>query len=180
MHLTFGLGVWNQIHVQITDIIQELADTPAVSSLTVEVQLARHIERRGGKHAPSGLDVYKRQIQSRAQRIHIRPIETDAIMNAMVSRFGLSPDDAKHVAHLSSGSFIKAMEAISLGEENKFFLEQFKAMMRNSWARNVKGMKAMADVMAGIGRERQKNFLSYCQHLIRENFMYRFLSLIHI
>lgn len=97
-------------------------------------------------------------------------------MNAMISRFGLSPDDAKHVAHLSSGSFIKAMEAISLGEENKFFLEQFKAMMRNSWARNVKGMKAMADVMAGIGRERQKNFLSYCQHLIRENFMYRFQS----
>ena len=115
-------------------------------------------------------------IQSRAQRIHIRPIETDAIMNAMISRFGLSPDDAKHVAHLSSGSFIKAMEAISLGEENKFFLEQFKAMMRNSWARNVKGMKAMADVMAGIGRELQKNFLSYCQHLIRENFMYRFQS----
>lgn len=30
-------------------------------------------------------------IQSRAQRIHIRPIETDAIMNAMISRFGLSP-----------------------------------------------------------------------------------------
>ena len=142
-------------------------------------------------------------IQSRAQRIHIRPIETDAIMNAMVSRFGLSPDDAKHVAHLSSGSFIKAMEAISLANLARNvefglgdfsinlkdcykitfvvacllpFLEQFKAMMRNSWARNVKGMKAMADVMAGIGRERQKNFLSYCQHLIRENFMYRFQS----
>ena len=49
-------------------------------------------------------------------------------------------------------------------------------MMRNSWARNVKGMKAMADVLAGIGRERQKNFLQYCQHLIRENFMYRFQS----
>ena len=71
-------------------------------------------------------------IQSRAQRIHIRPIETDAIMNAMISRFGLSPDDAKHVAHLSSGSFIKAMEAISLGEENKFFLEQFKAEDKRS------------------------------------------------
>ena len=34
----------------------------------------------------------------------------------------------------------------------------------------------MADTMAGIGRERQKNFLAYCQHLIRENFMYRFQS----
>lgn len=32
----------------------------------------------------------------------------------------------------------------------------------------------MADVLAGIGRERQKNFLAYCQHLVRENFVYRF------
>ena len=37
-------------------------------------------------------------------------------------------------------------------------------------------MKDMADVLASIGRERQKNFLAYCQHLIRENFMYRFQS----
>lgn len=115
-------------------------------------------------------------IQSRAQRIHVRPIATYALAKAMVAQYGLSTDDASHVAHLASGSFIQAMEAISLGEENKFFLEQFKNMMRNSWARNVKGMREMADVMAGIGRERQKNFLSYCQHLIRENFMYRFQS----
>ena len=115
-------------------------------------------------------------IQSRAQRIHIRPIDSAAIAGAMETRFGLSSEDAKHVAHLSTGSLIKAMEAISLGEENKYFLEQFKTMMRNSWSRNVKGMKVMAETMAGIGRERQKNFLSYCQHLIRENFVYRFHS----
>lgn len=115
-------------------------------------------------------------IQSRAQRIHIRPIATEALAKAMIAQYGLSADDASHVAHLSSGSFIHAMEAISLGEENKFFLEQFKSMMRNSWTRNVKGMREMADIMAGIGRERQKNFLSYCQHLVRENFMYRFQS----
>ncbi|WP_102408411.1 ATP-binding protein [Parabacteroides bouchesdurhonensis] len=115
-------------------------------------------------------------ILSRAQRINVRAIQTEAITQAMISQFGLSPDDAKHVGHLSRGSFLKAVEAISLGEENKFFLEQFKGMMRNSWARNVKGMKTMADTIAGIGRERQKNFLAYCQHLIRENFMYRFQS----
>ena len=28
--------------------------------------------------------------------------------------------------------------------------------------------------LAAIGREKQKNFLAYCQHLIRENFVYRF------
>ena len=35
-------------------------------------------------------------------------------------------------------------------------------------------MKAMSELLAGIGRERQKRFLAYCQHLIRENFIYRF------
>ena len=113
-------------------------------------------------------------ILSRAQRINVRGIHPADITASMISQFGLSPDDAKHVAHLANGSYLKALEAISLSEENKFYLEQFKGMMRNSWARNVKGMKEMADVLAGIGRERQKNFLAYCQHLIRENFVYRF------
>lgn len=115
-------------------------------------------------------------ILSRAQRINIKPIDPESMREAMISRFGISGDDADHVTHLACGSFLKAVEAISLSEENSFFLEQFKSMMRNSWARNVKGMKAMADTMAGIGRERQKNFLAYCQHLIRENFIYRFQS----
>lgn len=113
-------------------------------------------------------------ILSRAQRINVRGIHPEDITSAMMSQFGLSADDAKHVAHLANGSYLQAIEAISLGEENKFYLEQFKGMMRNSWARNVKGMKEMADLLAGIGRERQKNFLAYCQHLIRENFVYRF------
>jgi DNA polymerase III, gamma/tau subunits len=111
-------------------------------------------------------------IQSRSQRINIRPINPDAITKAMVTQYGLSTDDARHIAHLSCGSYLKAMEVISTGEENKYFLNLFKEMMRNSWARNVKGMKLMAEDIAKIGRERQKNFLAYCQHLIRENFVH--------
>lgn len=113
-------------------------------------------------------------IQSRAQRINVRGIHPENMATAMAAQFNLTCDDAKHIAHLAGGSYLKAVEAISVGEENSFYLEQFKGMMRNSWARNVKGMKEMADVLAAIGRERQKNFLAYCQHLIRENFMYRF------
>lgn len=115
-------------------------------------------------------------IQSRAQRINVRGIQPEAIAQAMITQFSLTPEDARHVAHMARGSYLNAIEAISVGKENQFYLEQFKGMMRNSWARNVKGMKEMADLLASIGRERQKNFLSYCQHLIRENFMYRFQS----
>lgn len=113
-------------------------------------------------------------ILSRAQRIPIRPIKDEALAKALTDRYGLTSDDAKHVAHLACGNFLHAQEEISVNEEKQFFLEQFKTMMRNSWAKNVKGMKNMAEMMAGIGRERQKNFLNYCQHLIRENFVYQF------
>lgn len=115
-------------------------------------------------------------IQSRAQRLNIRGIRQDDMIEALINKEMLERSAAKEIAHLAGGNYLKALELISTNEENEFYLEQFKGMMRNSWARNVKGMKASADLLAGIGRERQKNFLTYCQHLIRENFMYRFQS----
>lgn len=111
-------------------------------------------------------------IQSRAQRIQVKGIRPEDIVTAMTFRFDLTKEDAQYVAHLANGNYLKALEAISTGEEHRFFLDQFKSMMRNSWARNVRGMKELADGLAGIGREQQKNFLVYCQHLIRENFIY--------
>lgn len=113
-------------------------------------------------------------IQSRSQRMNIRAISTEAVTGALIEHYGLSKDDAKNVAHMANGNFIKAVETISLSEENIFYLEFFKGMMRNSWARNVRGMKDASDKFASLGRERQKNFFSFAQRLIRENFVYRF------
>lgn len=115
-------------------------------------------------------------IQSRAQRINIRGIAVNDMMQNLTTCLGLTHDDAQNVAHIANGNYIKAQETISLSEENVMFLEMFKSMMRNSWSRNVKGMKGSADQFATIGRERQKNFFNYTQRLIRENFMYRFQS----
>lgn len=111
-------------------------------------------------------------IQSRAQRVNIRPIDNESITEAMERLYSLSPEDAAYVSHLSKGNFLKAIQAISVSDEDAFFLEQFKNIMRNSWARNVRGMKEQAEELAAIGRERQKNFLSFCQQMVRENFIY--------
>ena len=119
-------------------------------------------------------DMILSTILSRTQRINIPKIHTEDLVPALESRFSLSREDAQNIAHIANGSYLKAVEEISTNEENLFFLEQFKSVMRNSWMRNVKGMKEQADMMAGIGRERQKKYLAYCQHMIRENFIYRF------
>ena len=51
-------------------------------------------------------------ILSRAQRINVRGIHPKDIASSMISRFNLTPEDAKHVAHLANGSYLKAVEAI--------------------------------------------------------------------
>ena len=111
-------------------------------------------------------------IQSRSQYIHIPPIAPEDMKDALDKTYTLNPEDLKAVVHLASGNYIKALETLNTSEENQLFLELFITIMRNSWTRNVKNMKAKADFFASLGREKQKAFLAYSQRLIRENFMY--------
>lgn len=112
-------------------------------------------------------------ILSRTQRIDVGAIENQSLKQALIEE-GLSQEDAQQIAHLSAGNWSKALQSISLNEESGIFLEYFKQMMRCSWQRNVKGMQELGVQLSGLGRERQKSFLNYCQHLIRENFVHRF------
>ncbi len=110
-------------------------------------------------------------IQSRCQRINIHNISEKEIIAALESDYNISPDDAATVAHIANGSYLRAIETISLDEENKFFFALFVQMMRSSYARSIKDIKNIANEIAGVGRERQKNFLVYCQRMVREYFV---------
>jgi DNA polymerase-3 subunit delta' len=56
-------------------------------------------------------------------------------------------------------------------DETDMFLELFKSIMRNSWTRNVRNMKAKAEDFHALGRDKQKAFLAYAQRQVRENFL---------
>ena len=71
-----------------------------------------------------------------------------------------------------NGDFIKALDTIHLNEENELFFELFVSLMRLSYQRKIREMKQWSEQLAGMGRERQKNFLTYAQRMIRENFIY--------
>jgi DNA polymerase-3 subunit delta' len=114
-------------------------------------------------------------IQSRAQRTNVGPIAVEALACAAKALpCGLPPEEARQLARRSHGDYLLLTDNLQVSEEHAFFLQQFIRIMRNSWARNVLEMKDFAEDMAAIGRERQKNFLTYCQHYVRENFMSRF------
>ncbi|WP_108823061.1 DNA polymerase III subunit delta' [Dysgonomonas sp. Marseille-P4361] len=110
-------------------------------------------------------------IQSRCQRINIHGVDKAAIIQTLSGDYNLSSEDAENIAHLSNGSFLKALETISLNEEHKFFFNLFVQMMRASYARNIKEIKTIGNELGGIGRENQKSFLAYCQKMVREYFV---------
>lgn len=113
-------------------------------------------------------------ILSRTQRFQLHGISEQSIADTLKQRFGLQETDAQSIAHRSEGNFLKALETIHLNEENRLFFELFVSLMRLSYQRKIREMKQWSETVAGLGRERQKNFLAYCQRMIRENFIYNF------
>ena len=119
-------------------------------------------------------DMLLTTIQSRTQRFNLYGIEEKQIAQKLIQQYGIIEKDAVDIAHRSEGNFLKALEAIHLNEENQLFFDMFVSLMRLSYQRKIREMKQWSETMASMGRERQKQFLQYCQRMIRENFIYNF------
>lgn len=113
-------------------------------------------------------------IRSRVQRIDVKRIADEDIRQALITQRGLNEENAQRVARMANGSWLKALEMLSVDSENEFFLDMFQTLMRLAYQRKVKELKTWSERMAGIGREKQKRFLDYFLRLIRENFMFNF------
>ena len=113
-------------------------------------------------------------IRSRTQLIKIPPIELTALQQAFLSREGLEPDTVAEMVHLSNGNYLKALEYLDMGEDKKFFFDSIRSMMRLAYSRKIVELMELAEELAGIGREKQKDFFIYALHLMREYFMMNF------
>ena len=85
----------------------------------------------------------------------------------------MQPRDSETIAHLADGDFIKALETIHLNEENELFFNLFVEPDATLLPAQDTGNETMERAACRLsGRERQKNFLDYCQRMTRENFIY--------
>lgn len=113
-------------------------------------------------------------IRSRCQMINLPRLSQEDIEQTLINKHAILPAEAKRIARSSAGSMTAALRTITDDQETMLFFDLFVMLMRLSYMRKVKEMKQWADKVAGMGRERQKNFLMYCQKMIRENFIYNF------
>ena len=119
-------------------------------------------------------DMLLATIVSRTQRITLHPLADEEIGRFLRERCGLMEEDARDIARRSSGSLLKALENIQLSEENQLCFELFVNLMRTAYRRDIRALKAWSEQVAGMGRERQKNLLEYCQRMVRESFVTNF------
>ena len=113
-------------------------------------------------------------IRSRTQRFDMRAIDTPSIEQSLVSLRGIDATQAHRIARVADGSWTKALDLLSAENEERGFLDMFIKMNRQSFERNIRGMRNWSDDAYELGRERQRRMLRYFLRMIRESFMYNF------
>ena len=113
-------------------------------------------------------------IRSRVQVIDIRKTSNEDIQKALVERRGIDEEAARRISRLANGNWLKALEELQIGSENELFLDMYIMLMRLAYQRKIKDMQKWSEQMAGMGREKQKRWLTFFLRMTRENFMYNF------
>ncbi len=113
-------------------------------------------------------------IRSRTQMIDVPALSIDDVERTLADKYNIIPADAHRIARSCAGNMSQALRTISSDADGEMFFELFVDLMRLAYVRKVKEMKQWSEKVNGLGRERIKKFLEYCQKMVRENFIYNF------
>jgi len=106
-------------------------------------------------------------ILSRTQLVKIPPILNEDIEAALVERVKLGPDQARQLAWVTEGNYHEALQLIQHAEED------WQALLRD-WLNSILKTGPTAQVkwvedINKLGREKQKQFLRYFNHLLEQS-----------
>ena len=110
-------------------------------------------------------------ILSRCQLLKIPSFSKTEISSFLIERYRIHKAKADDISRSVNGNIIRAIELCEDEESSLLNLERFKSLMRFAWKRDIISIINWSEEMAAIGREPQKNFLSYSLRLVRENLM---------
>jgi DNA polymerase-3 subunit delta' len=114
-------------------------------------------------------DQLLRTIVSRTQLIKVNRIKDAELIKVLTEKHELTTESAESIAHLASGDYSEALLLINENENAEQNLLSFQKIMRASLKFDAKAVMSWIDEMSAGGRERQKNFLNYTLHIMRES-----------
>ncbi|HLX65722.1 MAG TPA: hypothetical protein VKR41_01960, partial [Puia sp.] len=113
-------------------------------------------------------------ILSRTQLVKIPLPETEDIAGALVERSGLGAEQARQIAVLSAGNYHEALQLVRhAGDDWQGVLRDWlNAVLKNGPVAQVKWIEEISK----SGRERQKQFLRYFNHVLEQAVRLRYLE----
>ncbi len=113
-------------------------------------------------------------ILSRTQLVRVPTPETADIEKALVERAGVGAEQARQVAAISEGNYHEALQLIRHAEDDwqSVLREWLNAILKTGPIAQVKWI----DEISKSGRERQKQFLRYFNHLLEQAIRLRFMD----
>lgn len=113
-------------------------------------------------------------IVSRCQLIKIPALATTDIEEALVSRNKTEPAIARQVASVSDGNYREALQLVQHAEEDwqALLREWLNAILRTGPVAQTKWVEEASR----LGREKQKQFLRYFNHLLEQAIHYRIMG----
>lgn len=122
-------------------------------------------------------DQLLRTIVSRTQLIKVPKIADQDLREALMRRHGMDEKNAKRIAYLSEGSYRAALGNLSQHDASEWNNHQeFAGWMRSCFRSDMREVLNWTETVARIGRERQKDFVSYALSMFRECLMMNFGS----
>lgn len=117
-------------------------------------------------------------ILSRTQLVKI-PLPEDAeVEQALIERNGTPPDQARQTAGIAQGNYHEALQLLQHSEED--WLSLLREWMNGTLKQNQVAQVKWVDEVSKLGREKQKQFLRYYNHLLEQCVRLRILGPVNL
>ena len=112
-------------------------------------------------------------IISRVQITKIKAL-SDVEMRDFLADKNVGVETKNQAVQLAEGNISEALRLLEGDEVSEENTKRFQKWMRLSYQANILGVTDWVDEISKIGRERQKAFLQYALHMVRESLVRNF------
>lgn len=113
-------------------------------------------------------------ILSRTQITKIKQLSDEDLTRYLEEKESGNEEIIQSVVSRSEGNLSLALELLKSEEKENSNFDNFVELMRVGYKKDVLEMMAWAERMATLGREEQKNFITYSLYMIRQSIMKNF------
>lgn len=113
-------------------------------------------------------DLILNTILSRTQLIKIPRLQDADIETGLIKQYDCDPEQAKQIAFLAEGNFVRAQQMLQNSEINENNTHLLRDWLRACYKPDIESVISFVDTFSKLGREKQKTFLIFALEIFRQ------------